>query len=58
MAAPEDRQIAKELMLAFMSHDKTIPGTLFTDPVPERRFEAIWDRILRAVSGQPPKTSG
>jgi hypothetical protein len=54
MATPEDRQIAKELMLAYMSHDKTIPGTLFTAPLAEQRFEAIWDRILRTVSGQPP----
>jgi hypothetical protein len=57
MATPEERQIAKELMLACISHEKTNPGSLFTAPVAEQRFEAIWDRILRAVSGQPPKAS-
>ncbi len=54
MATPEERQIAKELMLAYISHEKTIPASLFSPAGGGQQFEAIWDRILRTVTGQPP----
>ncbi len=56
MATPEERQITKELMLAYMSHEKTIPSSLFTSVGGSQQFEAVWERILHTVSGQPPAT--
>jgi hypothetical protein len=54
MASLEERQMAKELMIAYMEHAK--PELIFNvHTVKEAQFEALWERMLRAVTGEPSK---
>jgi len=58
MPRPEDKQIAKEIMIAYMSHADV--GAMFSPvTVDEVHFESIWKRILDAVTGpeQPPMSA-
>lgn len=50
MANPTDKQIAKELMLALMSHPAVRPAALFTSEKKGESFEGIWTRIVTAIA--------
>ncbi len=51
MVSVEDIQIAKEMMVALLSSEKSQPGVLFAPTTaPGHRFEDWWLRIVKAVA--------
>ena len=51
MTSVEDIQIAKEMMVALLSSEKSQPGVLFAPTTAQgHRFEDWWMRIVKAVA--------
>ena len=56
MVTPEDKQSAKEIMVAYITHGGA--EWLFDEtPLSGRNVEAAWSRIITAVSGDAAKQS-
>jgi hypothetical protein len=51
MAKPEDKQIAKEIVIAYISHSD--PKLLFKQNLADKdlpTFETLWQRVFKTVS--------
>ena len=61
MPIQEDKQIAKEIMIAYISHvgPEKVQFLFETTIAQESQFEPIWKRIVAAVSGTqfPPSAA-
>ena len=54
MANTDDKQIAKEILIAYIAQGHT--GGLFTQTNPAQpTIEEVWNRIVKAVSGDSEK---
>jgi hypothetical protein len=50
MATAADREITKEIMIAYIAHSNAAGALFNPDGIKGLQFEVVWERIMKMVS--------
>lgn len=50
MPTSEDRNVAKEIMIAYIAHSNAAGALFNPESVQSLHFESVWERILKSIS--------